>query len=637
MKYFFLIVLCILKVDLFFSQATNKNILLHDSIRTLIKNRNLNEAHLSINKYRNVPYKINDRYLVIDENEFYYYYLKKKYDSCYKIINNVDSYKKKLTIGNLNQFYTIKAYLFKATNQLDSSSVYLIKSLKYFEIDSTKNIYKRVISYQGLANIYRVTNNKIKQLKYLNLYLKEALKTKNDYQIGTALNGLGVYYDNLNEPKKALVLFKRALKYKLRDNVYNSINQNIGSIYLNHLNNIDSSYYYNKRAVNKKASKRTLAFVYRDLAVIANRKKNYFIENKELLKSLKSIKLDPFPELEIELYKHLSENNKRLQNYKKSLFYLEKYDSLNSIVRNQSLIEKVEEIETKFQTEKKEKENLKLKSTNIETEAKRVQNRNLLIGSLLFIILTSSIGFLSLKNSKRKRKLAEQEKELESQKNLTLLKEQELTTINAMVEGQEKERKRVAEDLHDNLGSVLATIKLHFENLQINNQKKKINQDELFNKTENLIDEAYLKVRSIAHAKNAGVIANQGLLTAVQMMAEKISSADKINIEVIDYGLDKRLENSLEITIFRIVQELITNVIKHAEAKNAAINISSFDNNLNIIIEDDGKGFDLKKVDLKNGMGISSIKTRVKHLNGTFEIDSTLKKGTSVIINIPIT
>ncbi|MBL4604559.1 MAG: hypothetical protein JKY02_02520, partial [Flavobacteriaceae bacterium] len=131
------------------------------------------------------------------------------------------------------------------------------------------------------------------------------------------------------------------------------------------------------------------------------------------------------------------------------------------------------------------------------------------------------IGYTLYQGSNKKRLLALQEKELETQKNLTLIKEQEITSINAMVEGQEKERKRVAEDLHDNLGSVIATLKLHFENLRINREKKKVDQEALFDKTEGLIDEAYLKVRSIAHAKNAGVIANQGLLVAIQQMAEK--------------------------------------------------------------------------------------------------------------------
>ncbi|WP_405605336.1 sensor histidine kinase [Polaribacter sp. Asnod1-A03] len=317
-------------------------------------------------------------------------------------------------------------------------------------------------------------------------------------------------------------------------------------------------------------------------------------------------------------------------NKKDSAFIAMKLGFQNSIslnFKNQNNL--ISSLEIKNKTVEKEKQ-------IFELDTKRKQNLSFLIVTLSSLILISIIATLSLKNSKRKRKLAEQEKELETIKNLTLLKEQEITTINAMVDGQEKERKRIAEDLHDNLGSVLATLKLHFENLKINREKKKIDQKELFNKTENLIDEAYLKVRRIAHAKNAGVIANQGLLLAIQVMAEKISSADKIQIEVIHFGLDKRLENTLEITLFRIIQELVTNIIKHADAKNATINISLYDKNLNIIIEDDGKGFNIKKVNLNNGMGISSIKTRIEHLNGTFEIDSTLGKGSSIIIDIPV-
>ena len=330
----------------------------------------------------------------------------------------------------------------------------------------------------------------------------------------------------------------------------------------------------------------------------------------------------------IDVYDLLSKNYYALNDYKNAFIFYQKKDVLDSLLSSDQKNIEINEISTKYQTEKKEKENLQLKQD-------KERDKYLLIAAILTIIAGSIIYLLSYKNSIRKRKLAEQQKELEKQKNLTLIKEQEITTINAMVDGQEKERKRIAEDLHDNLGSVLATLKLHFENLKINSEKKKINQETLFNKTEGLINEAYLKVRSIAHAKNAGVIANQGLLLAVEMMAEKISSADKIKIEVIHFGLDKRLENTLELTVFRIIQELLTNILKHAEAKKASINISLYDKNLNVIIEDDGKGFDIKKVNLNKGMGISSIKTRVEHLKGTFEIDSTLGKGSSIIMNIP--
>lgn len=293
-------------------------------------------------------------------------------------------------------------------------------------------------------------------------------------------------------------------------------------------------------------------------------------------------------------------------------------------------------MDKKYQTAEKEKKILEVETKNFEVETKNKEQKKLITGGLLFLILTGIISFLVLKNSQKKRKLAIQEKEIEKQKNLTLLKEQELGIINAMIEGQEKERKQIAEDLHDNIGSVLATLKLHFENLKLNREKREFDQEKLYEKTENLIDETYKKVRNIAHAKNAGVIANVGLLNAIELMATKISEADKIQIDVVHFGLDKRLENSLEITIFRIIQELITNIIKHSDAKNATINLSLYDDVLNVIIEDDGKGFDPKNIPASNGMGLNSIEKRITHLNGTFEIDSTKNNGTTIIMNIPL-
>ena len=629
MKYHILLFLFLFSSKAFFSQVLPENKHLYDSISNHIRFRNFSKIESFLNQNKNKLFNENEKYLIIDINEFYYHYLKKNYDSCYIVFDRIEKYKKKLNYENLNQYFTSKGYLFKAENKIDSATIYFTKSLSFFEKDKIKYSSELVNIYQGLATIYRLSNNKSKELKYLNYYLELAKKTGNEYKISSAYNSLGVYYDKNNNPKKAIQNFKKSLNYNQRNKSRNTTLQNIGSIYLNYFNNVDSAFFYNQKAINKYTSKRNLAFIHYDLSLIALRKKNLKLENKELHTSLNYIKLDPFPELEAKLYKDLSENNKKLKNYKESLRYLEKYDSLNNIIKNQSQIEKVEEIEIKYQTEKKEKANLQLKLKNEKTN-------NFLIASLLFIFLSSIITVLTFKNSNKKRKVAEQQKELETQKNLTLLKEQEITTINAMVDGQEKERKQIAEDLHDNLGSVLATLKLHFEKLKINCEKNLIDPEILFNKTENLIDEAYIKVRSIAHAKNSGVIANEGLLVAIRIMADKISSADKIKIEVIDFGLNKRLKNSLEITIFRIIQELITNVIKHAEAKNATINISLYDENLNIIIEDDGKGFDFKKVNFKKGMGISSIKTRIEHLKGTFKIDSTLEKGSSIIIDIPI-
>ncbi|MBO0323540.1 sensor histidine kinase [Muricauda sp. CAU 1633] len=276
----------------------------------------------------------------------------------------------------------------------------------------------------------------------------------------------------------------------------------------------------------------------------------------------------------------------------------------------------------------------KLKLDALELDAQNRKNRNLAIALGLLLVFGSAIAFLVNSNAKRKQLVAEQQKTLQEQKVITLLKEQELNTIDAMIEGQEKERQRIANDLHDDLGGLMANVKLLFNSLQ---PKIKDDVDKLYSKTNALIDEAYHKIRAIAHAKNSGVIAKQGLLKAVEHMAEKVSAANNITIEVKDFGLDNRLENSLEHTLFRIIQELITNIIKHSNATYANIHITNHGDALNIMVEDNGVGFQSDKIISKStGMGLKSIDKRVAHLEGTLHIESEIGKGATVIIDIPI-
>jgi signal transduction histidine kinase len=222
---------------------------------------------------------------------------------------------------------------------------------------------------------------------------------------------------------------------------------------------------------------------------------------------------------------------------------------------------------------------------------------------------------------------------LEKQKMTNLLKEQELATIDAMVAGQEKERKRVANELHDDLGSLMAAVKLNFNALESATQPT---NQEAFAKTESLIDEAYSKIRAIAHAKNSGLIAKQGLLVAVQEMAEKMAIANEISISVWDHGLDTRLENSMELSLFRVVQELLANIINHAAATEVNIHITNHGETLNILVEDNGRGFNAKEIGASAGMGLKSIDKRITALNGDLNIESEQGKGTVVIIDIPI-
>ncbi|HBI01152.1 MAG TPA: hypothetical protein DDY18_05960 [Flavobacterium sp.] len=257
-----------------------------------------------------------------------------------------------------------------------------------------------------------------------------------------------------------------------------------------------------------------------------------------------------------------------------------------------------------------------------------------LIGVLISIIL---ISLLTIKNAKKKQLIAEQEKLLEKQKLATTLKEHELQNIDLMLESQENERIKMANELHDNLGSMLATLKLNFQNLKRQKEGLIDEENKLYEKTDHLIEEAYQKVRDMAHFKNSGIVGNEGLVPAVKKMADKMSVLNLLEMNVIPFGLKDRLDNKLEVSLFRMIQELCTNIIKHAKASEVNIYLTQHNGtDINLIIEDNGIGFDPKAVKSSDGMGLKNIEKKVEQMGGTFSIDTIKNKGTTIIIDIPL-
>jgi len=322
-------------------------------------------------------------------------------------------------------------------------------------------------------------------------------------------------------------------------------------------------------------------------------------------------------------------------NMYKAMYFdgLKKYDSAYVALEKANLAEfhlefrknTLEAARLKIQLETEEKED-----QLAEQRQTIIKNRNYLFMVIVLLVIGSIMAMIIQISTKRKQRIAEQEKELEKQKVSNLLKEQELNAIDAMIEGQEKERQLIANDLHDDLGGLMATLKLHFNSLKENPDPT------LFDKASGLLDMAYTKIRSLAHTKNSGVMAKKGLIKALTDMANTISDTNKLHVSIIDYGLEERLENSVELTIFRIIQELITNIIKHANATEAIIHITKHDNRLNIMVEDNGEGFDIKRINKIDGMGIQSIEKRIENYEGTVTIESEINIGTTVIIDIPL-
>lgn len=553
------------------------------------------------------------------------YRIKKSYtDSILISLGKIDIKERSNSIRIARFNYLKGIYYNKIDNDSMKFKAYL-SALKIAEnTDDTITVLK---SLEKLSQTYDYENKNPYNKQFLDIlnkkariYGKKSFEIKHKFLVGN--------YHLLNEDaQNSLLVYKEALNFNfdkgdslLLPNIYN----NIGVIFSEFLNKPDSAlFYYRKQSQFLKNNGKLFVNYLNIGSAFQNLNEN----NQALKYYLKadSIKLQSEIVSKKSFVKeNLSKINFKLKNYKKAYEYLLVYNALVDSL-------KTKEQKTSIVKIKEQYDNEKLRADNLEIEAKRKQNQNLLMGALAFILFGSITAFLLQKNTRKKQKLAEQEKVLESQKLATVLKEQELVSIDAMIEGQEKERQRIADDLHDDLGGLMATVKLHF------NALRDKQTPELFDKTTTLLDDAYQKIRTIAHAKNSGVIAKQGLLIAVQNMADKISASNKITVDVVDHGLEQRLENSLELTIFRIIQELITNVIKHAEATESTIHLTNHDETLNIMVEDNGKGFNPSQITTKNkGMGISNIDKRIEHLNGTMTIESDPGTGTTIIIDIPI-
>lgn len=529
--------------------------------------------------------------------------------------------------------YLIAKYLDK-NNEHDKSYQYYLKAKKQFiSIDS---INKAISINLEISDLIVGQDNKAADYKmYLNEYIAYAEKTNNILMLAKANASIATHKILTTEVDESLHYFKIALNLnkKVGDKKLQSfIDNNLAVLYNENFNKPDSALYYLKKDLDYLKTTNNINYICENYVTQAG-SYYYLGDHKKAIEYLKKADKLPIKQYVVKtkqyIYEFLSKNYEEINDYQNAYKYLtlnQAYkDSINETEQNIA----INDIQTKYKTKEKELENTVLKGT-ITT------NRILLYTFTGLFIASLIIAFLIYKNSKRREKISLQEKLIEQQKLEKALKDYELHSIDLMLEGQEKERQRIANDLHDNLGSMLAALKLNFENLKLRKNELQGEENKLYERTDELIEEAYQKVRRLAHAKNAGVFANEGLIPAIKKLAEKLSIPGKLLIQVIAFGFTERLENALEIAIFRTIQELSTNVIKHSKASEATIHLTNYEDNINIIIEDNGIGFNRTAIKTADGMGLQTIQKKITQLGGTLTIDATPGKGTTIIIDIPI-
>ncbi len=330
-------------------------------------------------------------------------------------------------------------------------------------------------------------------------------------------------------------------------------------------------------------------------------------------------------------YTQLAAVNEKMGNLKEAYQWQTQYSKLSDSINDSKLKEKINELEVQFQNAENQKKITALETDKKEADLAARNNRlfsSLLGASTLFFLAIALLAYAFYRNQK---KLSEQ-KEINHQQQLKELRQQQLlSTTKAMLEGEERERRRVARDLHDGLGGMLAGIKIKLSGEMSGSGK---NPDPVeIHKIIGQLDNAVTELRRIARNMMPETLLRFGLETALKDLCESLES-QSTSISYESFNIDPEMEIATQVIIYRIVQEALSNAIRHANSKNIMVQCSQNGKAFFITVEDDGKGFDKNILNQKKGIGITNIENRAKYLNGTVEIHSAPQEGTTINIEL---
>lgn len=338
---------------------------------------------------------------------------------------------------------------------------------------------------------------------------------------------------------------------------------------------------------------------------LANRSKDIFIEMGDYPMLKKSYQL---------LYIISEEKG----DYKSAFESLDNYIDISDSVFTQQSMAQINDLNIKYETTTKEKK--------IAEQELAITRKNSRLKMLIISLAAIAVALLLLFMFYMQRRKTYQ------QSLITLKKEQDISLLKALMTGEEKERSRLARELHDGLGGILAAAQMQVSNLEIVNSESQQSDKQ---KATELVSKAATESRRIAHNLLPETLLRFGLDEALKEYSASITESKLLNLSYESVGMDARMEQSTELSIYRIIQELINNIVKHAGATEALVQLHRHGAVLSVTVEDNGLGFSPSTAK-KDGIGLSNIQSRISYLNGSMDIRSEDKKGTSVYIEIQL-
>ncbi len=510
----------------------------------------------------------------------------------------------------------------------------LMDAHAYFE--SKNDTTSTIANFNDIGNAFALSNNDDKALAYQFKALELLAKFPNPSLEGNVYNSIGYVYAEKEQLDSAVYYYEKSLKLKQQyGNVYSQLNtrNNLCDCYSG-LDKQEKAIQCYEQLIHLQREVNDQEGLFRSYLNIANENaklKNY----QKAIRLLDDIKplLDSIGTLknQMDFYRNLQWILAENGNHKKAYEAQKSYQTLRDSLFNEEKNHQIVELSTKYEVEKKNsqlaenKEQLTAAQNEILIAQLHVKNRNFWLHILgLISLLVILISVLLIQRQRAESAL---------EKSQAVIAERDRGTL-ALVDAQEEERLRIAKELHDGVGNQLLALHLKWQSLDKKNDFDEVLKKE-FESGSRMLKDVMDEVRSVSHQMMPKVLSEFGLIPAIEEMLHRTLSTTTIKHRFDSSAVNQKLDKKLEVAIYRILQELINNVIKHSNATEVQVQLFSNPGYLVLMLEDDGKGMPTEK-NPADGIGLTSIRSRLHTIDGEFSIVPGPYTGTLVTIRIPI-
>lgn len=527
-------------------------------------------------------------------------------------------------------YYNNVGIIFTNLSKLDSALLYYQYALDY-EI-SLRDSTGIAEAYNNIGVIHFYSGNTEKCLEYITRSIEVQEMSKGPYAVLLkGYNNLGAIYQHYQKN------YDSAFKYYDKARMLSASLDELRdlSITLNNLSalfqiqgDLDMALDYSKQSYDirvRQDNQEGMVSSLINMSTIEQSRNAYDHAGEYLDQALAISEEIGSNQLIMQSHVHLSGNFELKKDFERALFHARQQIMWKDSLFNETKDKTITELETKYETEKKEQQIALQEAEIARQDSVNERNTVLLTSAGGLILLLIALGALVRSRLKWKnRQLREQQQRL--------IREAE---INAVISSQEKERSRFARDLHDGFGQLISTLNLNLKNMEETSDPSE--RVKVFDVSTQVLDDMYSELKNICFDLMPQTLIKQGLEPALKEFANRINVSGQKHVEVNVFGIEDRLTELEEISLYRISQEWTNNVIKYSDAENITVQVTRDEGEITLLIEDDGVGFDKEILLSGKGNGWKNMSSRANLVKGQLDIETLPgQRRNALILNMPV-